>query len=139
MNHGRSSREEERARGDRVEQDVKSHISALNSFKEYSGDLLVKDAESLAESIRDLKTAQLRRIYGEVKRIEMDVQKDKFSRERIVLLKPRLAYAARKDEYKKDDLTRIKNVFSLCIDRIKDQDDFSRFVSFFEAILAYHR
>lgn len=135
MNHGRN-RDEERARGSNIEEEVKHHISALTSFKEYSGDLLVKDAESLAGSIKELKTAQLRRIYGEVKRIEMDFQKNKkFNRDPIVFLKPRLANAARK----KDEVTPIKNVFSICIDRIKDQDDFSRFVSFFEAILAYHR
>lgn len=119
------------------EDDITGNISKVRSFKEYKGDTLVKDAESLAGSIRELKTAQLRRIYGEVKRMEMDFKKGEgsFSRDRVVMLKPRLAYAASK----KPEVTRIKNVFTKCIDKIQDSDDFSQFVSFFEAILAYHR
>jgi len=119
------------------EDDITVNISKVRSFKEYKGDTLVKDAESLASSIRDLKTAQLRRIYGEVKRMEMDFNKveGSFSRDRVVMLKPRLAYAASK----KPEVIRIKNVFTKCIDKIQDSDDFSQFVSFFEAILAYHR
>jgi len=128
-------RDEERDRRASIEDEVTRHISQIGSFKDYTGDLLVKDAESLAGSIRDLKTAQLRRIYGEVKGMEMDFKKDKFNRDRVVLLKPRLAYAASK----KPEVTRIKNVFFKCIDKIQSIDDFSRFVSFFEAILAYHR
>jgi CRISPR-associated protein Csm2 len=134
-NSGR--RDEERAQGASIENEVTSHITKISSFKDYTGDLLVKDAESLAGSIRDLKTAQLRRIYGEVKRMEMDFGKGEgtFSRDRVVMLKPRLAYAASK----KPEVMRIKNVFSKCIDKIQSPEDFSRFVSFFEAILAYHR
>lgn len=136
MSYG-GRRDEERDRRASIEDEVTSHISNIVSFKEYSGELLVKDAENLAGSIRDLKTAQLRRIYGEVKGMEMDFKKEKgkFNRDRVVLLKPRLAYAASK----KPEVTRIKNVFSKCIDKIQDPDDFTRFVSFFEAILAYHR
>jgi CRISPR-associated protein Csm2 len=132
---GRKDGEKERRPS--IEDDIMSHISSVSSFKKYTGDLLVKDAESLAGSIRDLKTAQLRRIYGEVKRMEMDFGKGEgsFSRDRVVMLKPRLAYAASK----KPEVIRIKNVFTKCIDKIQDPEDFSQFVSFFEAILAYHR
>jgi CRISPR-associated protein Csm2 len=130
-------RDEERQQRASIEDEVSSHILKVGTFKEYSGDILVKDAENLAGSIRDLKTAQLRRIYGEVKRMEMDFGKGEgsFSRDRVVMLKPRLAYAASK----KPEVIRIKNVFSKCIDKIQSPEDFSRFVSFFEAILAYHR
>jgi CRISPR-associated protein Csm2 len=129
-------RDIERDRRTSTEDEVTSHISKIGSFKDYAGDLLVKDAENLAGSIRDLKTAQLRRIYGEVKRMEMDFGKGEgsFSRDRVVMLKPRLAYAASK----KPEVNPIKNVFSKCIDKIQGPEDFSRFVSFFEAILAYH-
>jgi len=67
----------------------------------------------------------------------MDFGKDEasFSRDRVVMLKPRLAYAASK----KPEVIRIKNIFSKCIDKIQSREDFYQFVSFFEAILAYHR
>jgi len=132
---GRMDADRERRPGN--DDDITGNILKVKSFKEYRGDTLVKDAENLAGSIRDLKTAQLRRIYGEVKRMEMDFKKgdDSFSRDRVVMLKPRLAYAASK----KPEVIRIKNVFTKCIDKIQDEEDFSQFVSFFEAILAYHR
>ncbi|MCX8207802.1 MAG: type III-A CRISPR-associated protein Csm2 [Methanothrix sp.] len=115
---------------------IKGRIGGLASFKNYSGDKLVTDAEKIADSIRNLKTAQLRRIYGEVKRMEMDFEKSgEFSRDRVVLLKPRLAYAASK----KSDVRPLAEIFSKCIDKIGDRDDFRRFVNFFEAILAYHK
>jgi len=132
---GRMDADRERRPGN--EDDITGNILKVRSFKEYRGDTLVKDAENLAGSIRDLKTAQLRRIYGEVKRMEMDFKKGdgSFSRDRVVMLKPRLAYAASK----KPEVIRIKNVFTKCIDKIQDEEDFTQFVSFFEAILAYHR
>ena len=132
---GRMDADRERRPGN--DDDITGNILKVRSFKEYRGDTLVKDAENLAGSIRDLKTAQLRRIYGEVKRMEMDFKKGdgSFSRDRVVMLKPRLAYAASK----KPEVIRIKNVFTKCIDKIQDEEDFSQFVSFFEAILAYHR
>ena len=130
-------RDEERDRRASIEDEVTNNISKVTSFKDYKGDTLVKDAENLAGSIRDLKTAQLRRIYGEVKKMEMDFGKGEgsFSRDRVVMLKPRLAYAASK----KPEVIRIKNIFSKCIDKIQSREDFYQFVSFFEAILAYHR
>ena len=132
---GRMDADRERRPGN--DDDITGNILKVKSFKEYRGDILVRDAESLAGSIRDLKTAQLRRIYGEVKRMEMDFKKGEgsFKRDRVVMLKPRLAYAASK----KPEVIRIKNVFTKCIDKIQDEEDFSQFVSFFEAILAYHR
>lgn len=115
---------------------IKGRIKNLESFDKYRGDDLVRDAENIANSIRDLKTAQLRRIYGEVKRMEMDFEKSsEFVRDKVVLLKPRLAYAASK----KKELKPLADIFSQCIDKIHDRDDFLKFVNFFEAILAYHK
>ncbi|MDM7912946.1 MAG: type III-A CRISPR-associated protein Csm2 [Methanotrichaceae archaeon] len=140
MNKSRIGRENVRdvsPRGDPRDDDaIKNRIRGLSSFKSYRGEDLVKDAENLASSIKDLKTAQLRRIYGEVKKMEMEFDKQhEFNRDRAVLLKPRLAYAASK----KPEVKPIAEIFSLCMDKVHDHDDFLRFVSFFEAILAYHR
>lgn len=115
--------------------EIKERINKLDFFKKYGGDPLVGDAEIIAKIIKDLKTAQLRRIYGEVKRMEMDFDKSDFSRDRVVLLKPRLAYAANK----KGEVRPLAEIFSKCIDKIHDKDDFRQFVNFFEAILAYHK
>ena len=45
-------RDEERDRKASIEDEVTSHISKVTSFKDYTGDTLVKDAENLAGSIR---------------------------------------------------------------------------------------
>lgn len=131
----RNGRRDDIEKGPGVEAKVIKNISEIDSFKDYGADLLVKDAERLAESIKDdLRASQLRRIYVEVKKIEMNYKKEPFKPDRVILLKPRLVYAASK----KSEVVPIKNIFIKCIDKIQDIEDFNKFVTFFEAILAYH-
>ncbi len=118
-----------------VYEEIQRSIGSLKALKDYAGDKLVVDADNLANLNRDLKTAQLRKIYGEVKRMEMEFKKDGFHRDRVVLLKPKLAYAANKKSVVKP----LKEVLTACIDKVHDEADFKRFVDFFEAVLAYHR
>jgi CRISPR-associated protein Csm2 len=135
MNQSGKGRYEGQAR---AEDDIKRSIGSLKSLKDYTGDMIVADVEKLARSIRgdrEIKNAQLRNIYGEVKRMEMDFKRKGFSRDRFVLLKPKLAYAASK----KWEVKPIKEVLTVCIDRVQDGKDFRKFVNFFEAVLAYHR
>jgi len=115
--------------------EIKKSIGSLKALKDYTGDNIVIDAEKLAQIQIDLKNAQLRNIYVEVKRMEMEFVKDSFSRDRIVLLKPKLTYAANK----KREVGPLKEVLTACIDKVQDEGDFKKFVNFFEAILAYHR
>jgi CRISPR-associated protein Csm2 len=63
------------------------------------------------------------------------VTDDDFFRSACMLLKPKLAYAAgRQDEVKP-----LMAVLVPCIDRVHTKDDFSHFYRFVEAIIAYHR
>jgi CRISPR-associated protein Csm2 len=115
---------------------IRKSIQSLNAMKDYQADNLVKDAEQLAGFLRTgLKTAQIRRIYGEVKRMQMDFKRTGFNRDRVVLLKPKMIYAANK----KGEVRPLEKVLSACIDKVSDEGDFRRFVDFFEAILAYHK
>ena len=119
-----------------VEEEIRRSIGSLKALKEYPGEKLVNDANKLANLKRDLKTAQLRKIYAEVKRMEMEFKKkDGFHRDRVVLLKPKLTYAANK----KPEVGPLKDVLIACIDKVQDEADFKRFIDFFEAVLAYHR
>jgi len=118
-----------------IETRIIQHISEIDSFKRYPANLLVEDADNLAKSIQDgLRASQLRRIFVEVKKIDMNFRKGSFDPDRVILLKPRLVYAASK----KPEVAPIKNIFIKCIDKISDFEDFTKFVTFFEAILAYH-
>ncbi len=99
------------------------------------GKPLVDAAEKLGRHLKDggLTTSQIRNIYGMVKKMEMQ----EFDPHEFILLKPKLAYAARRARSRgADDL---KTVLSWAIDEVgSDTQKFSRFVDFFEAILAYH-
>jgi len=121
-----------------VDEEIRKSIRSLRALKDYSEENLVKDAERLAGYLwsvgSGLKTAQLRKIYGEVKRMDMEFKRTKFDKDRIVLLKPKLAYAANR----KDEVKPLKKVLDECIDKVHDEADFKKFMSFFEAILAYY-
>lgn len=96
---------------------------------------LVDAAERLGQELRNLKTSQIRNIYGLVKQMEMSG----FDPHEFVMLKPKLAYAAARAD-SKHEAERLRDVLSWAIDAVgTDQDRFARFVDFFEAILAYHR
>jgi len=92
----------------------------------------------LANRIR-LKTSQIRKFLDAVNEIKSkSVQQatdDAFFRSECMLLKPKLAYAAgRQDEVKP-----LMSVLVSCIDRVYKKSDFSNFYRFVEAIMAYHR
>ena len=101
---------------------------------EEGGDSLVRAAEDLGRRLaRDLKTAQIRKIYGAVKKIQLS---DEFRRNDLILLKPKLAYAAAR----KGEVTALKEALTQAIDRVgNDPERFKNFVDFFEATLAYHK
>ena len=107
---------------------------------EEGGKPLVIAAENLGEALqkRGLKTAQIRKVYGAVKKIQMSRE---FDGNELVMLKPKLAYAAARNKV----VTDLKDALTQAIDQVIDQvgDDqkkfFKNFVDFFEATLAYHK
>ena len=112
-------------------------------------DVLVDSAEKVGTSVgRQLTTSQIRNIFGEVRRIQMnwppdDGEKGKEAYRSVVLLQPKLAYQARKERGR--GVEELQSVLDPCIDEIRraNPEDrrayFLRFVDFFEAILAYHK
>lgn len=102
---------------------------------EEGGEALVNAAEDLGNRLenRQLKTAQIRKVYGAVKKIQMS---DVFRRNDLIMLKPKLAYAAARN----NEVTDLKDALTQAIDRVGDDPQrFKNFVDFFEATLAYHR
>ena len=102
---------------------------------EEGGEALVTAAEDLGNRLenRQLKTAQIRKVYGAVKKIQMS---DEFNRNDLIMLKPKLAYAAARN----DEVTDLKDALTQAIDRVgNDLQRFKNFVDFFEATLAYHK
>ncbi|MDE0043406.1 MAG: type III-A CRISPR-associated protein Csm2 [Candidatus Poribacteria bacterium] len=100
------------------------------------GATLVKEAEQRGQQLaRNLTTSQIRNIYGAVKKMQM--KGGELDTHKLLMLKPKLAYAAKRHGGGVDTL---KEVLTQAIDLVgSDSKKFNRFVDFFEAVLAYHR
>jgi CRISPR-associated protein Csm2 len=73
-----------------------------------------------------------------------DMEKADSAYRRAVLLRPKLAYQARKERGR--GVEELKEVLDPCLEQLQKANDpetrrryFERFVDFFEAILAYHK
>ena len=119
---------------------------------------LVKWADKLGRSLKDqgLATSQIRALFGEVRQIqgEWSIKGHREqARRRLILLKPKMAYRQRKERGRA--VQALVKVLDPAVDLVikappraadaksggaNNQDDnFQRFVDFFEAILAYHK
>jgi len=105
------------------------------------GRALVELAEQVGRQAKNqgLTTNQIRNIYGLVKKMEMDYKMGReFSEHRLVMLKPKMAYAAARASGQGAKM--LADVLSHAIDAVgSDTEKFPRFVDLFEAILAYHK
>jgi CRISPR type III-A-associated protein Csm2 len=97
---------------------------------------LVRTAERVGPSL-GVNPAQLRRFFGEVRRIEMlwsQPGAEERARRRAILLEPRLNYQVQRQA----QVRPLKNVLQLCLEfATADRERFQRFVEFYEALIAY--
>jgi len=115
----------------------------LELLKEW-GNYFSKKGDTIREGnrefqLREITTSQIRKFFGEIKRIQADFQNLK---DDIILLDPKIAYAvgrARKDgnRTKLEDFYRQLSPLLLNIN--KDEKKFKNFVNLVEAIVAYHK
>ena len=98
--------------------------------------------------VKSLSSNQIRKVYGEIKRIEMKLGEsmDNWSKYRseFLLLKPKMAYSAKRDKtFPAECLYKILSASINIIDTIEDEkkrrQGFKNFCALFEAIIAYHR
>lgn len=101
-------------------------------------------AEKLGEELADknnyrrdaMSTSQLRNFFGEVRRIESNVEKHEKA---FYMLRPKLAYATARAK-KHNKIHRFQEVIDYLLLEMKPQkDQFENFVKFLEAIVAYHK
>ncbi len=106
-------------------------------------DKLVELAETLgnflAHPYEGISTSQIRNIFGEVRKIEMEWKRDsETSWVRLQLLRPKLAYTVKKANQSRGPIFQV--VLSTAILNVEGEtENFRRFINLFEAILAYHR
>lgn len=103
---------------------------------------LVRNAEEFGKHLakENLSTSQIRNIFSEVKRMK----KYKESKDKLQLLRPKLAYVAGRHGKRKGNklvgpVPDLSKVLDECIKNVRDETAFNNFKDFFEAILAYHR
>jgi CRISPR-associated protein Csm2 len=113
--------------------------------------LLIKKAEELGSRLQadGLTTSQIRNFFSEVRNIQNRWRSQPQEAFRsTALLKPKLAYAARRAQEigkKTTAVEKLYQAFNPCIEIIVAAPDadrkgyFENFVNFFEAILAYHK
>ncbi len=132
----------------RAPEPAKPNLTAIMTGDDVvSAQEIVKAAKAWGEYLKDekLTTAQIRSIFGEVRRIEMGwpPNTDNPSAERaLILLKPKLAYQAQRDAEKNrsEPVRKLAEILQPAIDMVQgNRARFQRFVDFFEAILAYHK
>ncbi len=98
---------------------------------------LVDEAEKLGPELKkkNLTTSQIRNVFGSVKKMEMKG----FNENELLLLKPKLAYAANRPGAKPGTKD-LKEILTTAINCVEGKpENFENFCNFFEAILAYHR
>lgn len=111
---------------------------------------LVKYADQVGKRLKNggLTTSQIRALFGEVRQIqaqwEMGDQQQVLARRRLTLLKPKMAYRARKERGRGVEMlvAELKPALDVVIaekDATRQALYFQHFVEFFEAILAYHK
>jgi CRISPR-associated protein Csm2 len=87
-----------------------------------------------------LTTSQLRKFFGELRRIEAE-SKSEYAGQLLMLI-PKLAYAVGRSKQEKNKGIRIDDFYkelSLGISKVTDYDEFKNFIKIVEAIVAYHK
>jgi CRISPR-associated protein Csm2 len=108
-----------------------------NTLDQAAAKQLVEWAEKIGYVIKaeGLSTAQIRRVFGAVREIQMKGFNKPEQRRALLLLKPKLAYTAGRER----KTVRLTRVLAAAIDFVETEQQFNNFANFFEAIIAYHR
>lgn len=123
-----------------IQKTIIKHIDGLGSFKDYYIRDLVNHAEEFGNFLRSerLETNQVRKFLDAINQLKTELTKDNDFKQietGVVLLKPKLAYAAARQKAAKP----LSQVMSKAIDKVKTTQDFERLVQFIESIIAYHK
>ncbi|PMB45040.1 type III-A CRISPR-associated protein Csm2 [Fischerella thermalis CCMEE 5205] len=123
-----------------VEEIVKTINNLTDGLKTYPIRDLVKHAEEFGPYLKQqrLETNQVRKFLDAVNRLKADLaETGEFAKveTEIVLLKPKLAYAAARQRAAKP----LGEVMSAAIDKVHSKEDFERLVQLLESIIAYHK
>lgn len=120
------------------------HHLADKNIRNNSGKKQQKEYKGKMEdiSVAHLTTSQLRKFFGEVRRIQNDLRLQKGEHldiQDIHLLKPRLAYQVGREKDKQAKIKDFYEQMSIAIDAVNSKTSFFNFIRLLEAIVAYHK
>lgn len=124
-----------------ISQEIENFIKdeKLISLKDYPIRKLVEHAQILGPELKRqrLETNQVRKFLDAINRLKANLSGNDFSviETEVVLLKPKLAYAAARQNAVKS----LSKVMSVAIDKVHSKEDFERLVQLIESIIAYHK
>jgi len=102
-------------------------------------DVLVGAAKRIGKDIRRVKTSQLRGLFASTRKIQLSWETDqKRAYRSAVLLRPRITYAASRNDLFTLDTVLLDSLQHVSGDLELARRRFMNFVDFFEAIVAYH-
>lgn len=150
MNHNRSrfnpqGPREQRAQGQVSQQhreeswDGEGYARKLADLGSVSATELVEIADKTGEYLaknKGLKMNQIRRFLDETRRIEAEAKGGTINPDRIVLLRPKLAYAAGRDKEVKPLMTVLDPAIKSAT---QTPANFEKLLRLIEGIVAYHR
>ena len=117
---------------------IAAKINGMASLGEWNATNLVTDGEDVAGRLKGqdmpIKT-QLYKILSLIKRQQRNFKRGGFDKEQVVLLKVPLAWAAYKHQKKLGELFQ---VLKSAIEKVHDERDYQKLVSFIEAVVAYN-
>ncbi len=123
-----------------IVEEIVNTINDLKGLQAYEIRKLVKHAEEFGPYLKQqrLETNQVRKFLDAINRLKADLaETGEFAKieTEVVLLKPKLAYAAARQRAAKP----LGEVMSAAIDKVHSREDFERLVQLIESIIAYHK
>ncbi|MGB3205566.1 MAG: type III-A CRISPR-associated protein Csm2 [Crinalium sp.] len=129
-----------------ISQEIVTTIQGLKTIEDKNGTLkdypirtLVEHAQTFGSELKRqrLETNQVRKFLDAINRLKANLVGDDFSaiETEVVLLKPKLAYAAARQ----DAVKPLNKVMAVAIDKVHSKADFDRLVQLIESIIAYHK
>lgn len=119
---------------------IKTEFQQVNNLEEISAETIVKNADKVGKILKDigLKTTQIRKFLDGVRRLDHTFEKGKnFNKNSVVLLRPKLAYAAGRNKHT------VGPLFDVLDPVIKagsySYKSFKNLLAFIEGIVAYHK
>ncbi len=118
---------------------MKEKIMKYQRLKDLQADELVSIAEELGRHLKNigLKTSQIRRFLDGIRRIDVQFNKGRsFNRDSVILLKPKLAYAAGRQESVKPLMEVLEPAITA---GAESYESFKKLLALVEGVISYHK